>query len=67
MIPRMEQTMRAQILRYSKDAETQSRPKPERLRAPLFIQDVVTPFGDGTLLLALWRFQEAEGQDDAKS
>ncbi len=63
----MEQSLRAPILRYSNDAETQSRPKPERLRAPVFIQDAVTPLGDGTLLLALWRFQKAEGQDDAMS
>ena len=26
----------------------------------MFIQDAVTPFGDDTLLLALWRMQEAE-------
>ncbi|KIC24760.1 MULTISPECIES: hypothetical protein [unclassified Leisingera] len=63
----MEQTLRLPFLRYSKEAETQKLPASKPLRAPLFIQDAVTPFGDGTLLLALWRFQEADGQDDAKS
>ena len=61
----MEQTLRAPFQQPSEAAATQSRPKPEKLRAPLFIQDAVTPFGDGTLLLALWRFQEAVDQGDA--
>ena len=39
---------------------------PEPLRPPLFIHDAVTPFGDGTLLLALLRLQETEGQDDSE-
>ncbi|QDI77036.1 MULTISPECIES: hypothetical protein [Leisingera] len=59
----MEQTLRAPLLQTAKDAETRARPEPEPARAPLFIQDAVTPWADGTLLLALWRMQEAKGQD----
>ena len=35
------------------DAATGPEPKPRR--APVFIQDAVTPWGQDTMLLALWR------------
>ncbi|MBY6056037.1 hypothetical protein KUV26_09465 [Leisingera daeponensis] len=45
-------------------AEAGTRPEPKPARAPLFIQDAVTPWPDGTLLLALWRLQEAGKHED---
>ena len=59
----MEKTLRTPFLQVSKDAETRTRPKPKPARAPLFIQDAVTPWEDGTMLLTLWRMQEAEDQN----
>ncbi|KIC11526.1 hypothetical protein RA19_05660 [Leisingera sp. ANG-M1] len=59
----MEQTLRTPFLQPAQDAETRTRPKPKPVRAPLFIQDAVTPWADGTMLLALWRLQEAEERD----
>lgn len=63
----MEQTLRTPFLPPVTKAEAGTKPKPKPARSPLFIQDAVTPWADGTLLLALWRVQEAEGQDDAGS
>ncbi|UWQ50214.1 hypothetical protein K3722_01840 [Leisingera caerulea] len=63
----MEQTLSTPFLPPVTKAEAGTKPKPEPARPPLFIQDAVTPFGDGTLLLALWRMQDAEGQDGAGS
>ncbi|WP_348540255.1 hypothetical protein [Ruegeria sp. R14_0] len=47
----------------SKDADTATGPEPKPMRAPVFIQDAVTPWGSETLLLKLLRDQ-AEGQDE---
>ncbi|TMV06835.1 hypothetical protein FGK63_11980 [Ruegeria sediminis] len=46
----------------AQDAETATGPPPEPLRAPVFIQDAVTPWGPDTLLLALWRAQQDRGK-----
>ncbi|EDZ45833.1 hypothetical protein [Leisingera daeponensis] len=63
----MEQTLRTPFLPPVTKAEAGTKPKPKSARSPLFIQDAVTPWADGTLLLALWRMQEAESQDGAGS
>ncbi|WP_245596897.1 hypothetical protein [Leisingera aquimarina] len=55
--------MRTPFLSPLAETETRARPKPKPLRAPLFIQDAVTPWADSTMLLALWRQQEAEDRD----
>ncbi len=59
----MEQTLRTPFLPSLAETETRARPKPKPLRAPLFIQDAVTPWAGSTMLLALWRQQEAEDRD----
>ncbi len=38
-------------------------PAPARRPGPVFIHDAVTPFGGATLLLALWREDDARRQD----
>ncbi|MCB4454915.1 hypothetical protein [Leisingera sp. McT4-56] len=58
----MEQTLHPPFLPPVNKAEARTKPKPNPARAPLFIQDAVTPFGDDTLLLALWRLQEAKDE-----
>ncbi|WP_205627900.1 hypothetical protein [Ruegeria marisrubri] len=42
----------------AQSAEATTGPKPKPRRAPVFIQDAVTPWGQETLLLALWRAQQ---------
>ena len=59
----MEQTLRTPFLPSLAETETRARPKPKPLRAPLFIQDAVTPWAGSTMLLALWQQQEAEDRD----
>ncbi|AHD01825.1 hypothetical protein [Leisingera methylohalidivorans] len=54
----MEQILRTPFLTALAEAETGTKPKPKPLRAPLFIQDAVTPWASSTMLLALWRLQE---------
>ncbi|NSY37849.1 hypothetical protein [Leisingera sp. ANG59] len=63
----MEQTLRSPFLPPVTKAEAGTKTKPKPARTPLFIQDAVTPWGDDTLLLALWRIQEAERQDGTGS
>ncbi|SHE35363.1 hypothetical protein SAMN05444279_101266 [Ruegeria intermedia] len=43
-------------------AEATTGPEPKPRRAPVFIQDAVTPWGRETLLLALWRAQQDQDQ-----
>lgn len=59
----MEQIYPATFLPLARDAENATKHKPKPVRAPLFIQDAVTPWGEETLLLALWRLQETPHQD----
>ncbi|WP_424978006.1 hypothetical protein [Leisingera sp. S232] len=63
----MEQTLRCPFLPSVAGAAagTENRPKPKPVRAPVFLQDAMTPWVDGILLLALWRLQQAEDQDSS--
>lgn len=44
--------------------DTTTGPERKPLRSPVFIHDAVTPWGRETLLLALWREQQARDQDE---
>ncbi|WP_323778654.1 hypothetical protein [Leisingera sp.] len=54
----MEQTLNTPFVAPFAEAEAGTKPKPEPQRAPLFIQDAVTPWAGSTMLLTLWRLQE---------
>ncbi|MBO9445818.1 hypothetical protein J7416_08305 [Ruegeria sp. R14_0] len=59
----MDRAVTPPLWALSKDADTATGPEPKPMRAPVFIQDAVTPWGSETLLLKLLRDQ-AEGQDE---
>ncbi|WP_291729269.1 hypothetical protein [Leisingera sp. F5] len=59
----MEQTLHSPFPAPMAAAEDRTKPKPKPLLAPLFIQDAVTPWAGSTMLLALWRQQEAEDRE----
>ena len=59
----MDRALSPSIWSFSKDAEASAGPERKPLRAPVFIQDAVTPWRDETLLLKLLRDQ-ATDQDE---
>lgn len=59
----MDRALIPSIWTLSKDTESTTGPERKPMRAPVFIHDAVTPWGDETLLLKLMRDQ-AVNQDE---
>lgn len=62
MLHVMDLAMPIVPLAPAQSAEATTDPKPKPRRAPVFIQDAVTPWGQETLLLTLWRAQQDQDQ-----
>ena len=62
MLKGMDHVMPIVPLAPAQSAEATTSPEPKPRRAPVFIQDAVTPWGQETLLLALWRAQQDQDQ-----
>ena len=63
MFKAMDRAMPIFSLAFAQSAEATTGPEPKPRLSPVFIQDAVTPWGQETLLLALWRAQQAQDQD----
>ncbi|KUJ78862.1 hypothetical protein [Ruegeria profundi] len=59
----MDRALTPSIWSVPKDADAATGPERKPMRAPVFIQDAMTPLGDETLLLKLLRDQSAD-QDE---
>ncbi|WP_171122987.1 MULTISPECIES: hypothetical protein [unclassified Ruegeria] len=59
----MDRVLTPPIWASSHEAAADTGPARKPLRAPVFIHDAATPWGSETLLLKLWRDQNAD-QDE---
>ncbi|NVO56152.1 hypothetical protein HW561_10165 [Rhodobacteraceae bacterium B1Z28] len=59
----MDRAIAPPIWALAQDADTTTGPPPKPMRAPVFIHDAVTPWGQETMLLKLWR-EQAVDQDE---
>ncbi|AXT27950.1 hypothetical protein D1823_16100 [Ruegeria sp. AD91A] len=59
----MDRTLIPFAWTFSSAAEASTSPERKPMRAPVFIHDAVTPWGDETMLLKLFREQAADQEE----
>lgn len=59
----MDRALSPPVWAIAQDTDTTTGPPPKPRRAPVFIHDAITPWGDETMLLKLLRAQAAD-QDE---
>lgn len=59
----MDRALTPPIWAFSQDTDATNGPEPKPMHAPVFIHDAITPWGDETMLLKLWREQAADQEE----
>lgn len=59
----MDRALTAPIWSFSQEADATPAPERKPMRAPVFINDALTPWGHETLLLKLMRDQAADQEE----